>query len=88
MQTITKSKVTDLLMLEMLNRKRHFEQMTEQFHRKHGIAFREFEQRVQNSVSENFEDWDDYLEWKAGHEFLADTLTAITDIRNGDFKVV
>jgi hypothetical protein len=88
MQTITKNQVSSYLMLEMLNRKRNFEQLIENFQVKHGVTFKEFEQRMHNSTTENFSDWDDYLEWKAGHEFLADTLTAIADIRNGDFKVV
>ncbi|MFQ6056657.1 MAG: hypothetical protein ACE5J3_11825 [Methanosarcinales archaeon] len=40
------------------------------FSDKYNTTFKEFEKKIENSIEENFEEWDDYIEWKAYAEAL------------------
>lgn len=35
------------------------------FKQLYNCTFKEFEQSIQNATEESFEEWDDYIEWKA-----------------------
>jgi hypothetical protein len=35
------------------------------FEKKYGITFEDFEKQIESSDKEEFEKWDDYIEWKA-----------------------
>ena len=54
------------------------------FERKHGCGLRAFEERLKQ-LPEDFERWDDYIEWKAYADSLKDLelrLKKIEDARN------
>jgi len=88
MQTIAKSQVSNWLLLESFNKKRHFEEQINLFSKKYQITFEQFEKQVNSSEKENDEHWDDYIDWKAYTEFLSSTLKSIEDIKHGNFKVI
>lgn len=35
------------------------------FEKKYGVLFEDFENQIKTAVKEDFEKWDDYIEWKA-----------------------
>ena len=35
------------------------------FEKKYRITFEDFEKQIESAVKEDFEKWDDYIEWKA-----------------------
>lgn len=51
------------------------------FEKKYGLTFHEFEKQV-SKESEDFEKWDDYIEWKAYHKKLNDLIKTLDDINN------
>jgi hypothetical protein len=57
------------------------------FTSKHDCTFLEFENKIQKSSKENFEDWDDYLEWKAYNNFFNELKIQKQDLENGNIKV-
>ena len=42
------------------------------FERKYQINFSQFKDLVENAEEENFEMWDDFIEWEATEGFLGD----------------
>lgn len=46
-----------------------------EFQDKYSCLFADFEQRLKSHSEENFEDWDNYMEWKANFN-AAKTSTA------------
>jgi len=51
------------------------------FEKKYGLTFHEFEKQV-NEEPEDFERWDDYIEWKAYQKKLIDLNKNLDDINN------
>ena len=43
----------------------YYESRMRPFERKYGTSFEEFKSRVEKAPQENFEEWDDLLEWEA-----------------------
>lgn len=56
------------------------------FKSKYKITFEEFERDLKNS-NENFDKWDDYMEWKAFHKKYQILSSQKSDIENGNYKV-
>ena len=48
-----------------LSKMKEFESSMQEFETKYGIVFEDFEQQIKSSEIEDFEKWDDYIEWKA-----------------------
>ena len=88
MQTITKSKVSNLLLIEYLNKKRYYEEQIKVFENKYKTSFTDFEIKVNEQETESEESWDDYIDWKAHNDFLKDTLMTIENFKYGNFKVI
>ncbi|MCX6147039.1 MAG: hypothetical protein NTW25_07275 [Candidatus Kapabacteria bacterium] len=44
---------------------RDIKEKIEEFKNKYSLNFDEYEILISNSKKENFEKWDDYIEWKA-----------------------
>jgi hypothetical protein len=51
------------------------------FENKYGCSFEEFEKRLKEG-EENFEEWDDYIEWKAYVESLRDLELRLREIND------
>lgn len=54
---------------------------------KYNLSFEEFEDKIQNLEEENFEYWDDYIEWKAYTKSFKELIKEKEYIKNGDFKL-
>jgi hypothetical protein len=86
--TITKSQVSNVLLLEYLNKKRYYGEQINALEKKYRLNFGEFEKAINEQEVEDEQKWDDYIDWKAYTEFLSTTLKTIDDIKYGNFKVV
>ncbi|WP_297535967.1 hypothetical protein [Thermococcus sp.] len=51
------------------------------FEEKYGMTLEEFERKLKNS-EESFEEWDDYIEWKAYLKKLKELESRLKDIEN------
>ena len=51
------------------------------FEKKYGCSISEFRKRMEEP-NENFEDWDDYIEWKANFEVLKDLENKLIELDN------
>jgi hypothetical protein len=48
-----------------LSKMKEYESAMQEFEKKYGLDFEHFEQQIKTSAKEDFEKWDDYIEWKA-----------------------
>lgn len=86
MWTVSKKEVADLLKLDVLSRLREARERTALFEQTYEQSFEDFEQTVLRE-EEDFERWDDYIEWKAYREVQQDLEQKIEALRRGDFEV-
>lgn len=52
------------------------------FERKYRFSFEEFQEKMRGEREENFEVWDDYIEWKAYANSLSELETKRKEIEN------
>jgi len=52
------------------------------FEKRYGCTFEEFEKDTQSKEKENFNAWDDYVEWKAYMKTLEELEAKIREIEN------
>ena len=64
MFTATKETIRNMFFANLFYEIHKTEEAISLFNKKYGKIFEEFEKEIKNS-KENFEAWDDYLEWKA-----------------------
>jgi hypothetical protein len=86
MLTITKRQAAESLLLELLSEKHHIADKILFFERKYQTEFETFEKRV-TERDEDFQIWDDYMEWKAYKNMFTDVLKKIDSIKNEDFAI-
>jgi hypothetical protein len=87
MLIIEKSEVANWLLLSYKSEHKKVADRLELFERKYSQSFSDFEVDIRNSERENFEKWDDYIEWKAYQKSLINLKNNIREIENGHFKV-
>lgn len=58
-----------------------------EFQDKYDCLFIDFEKKLKNASKESFEDWDNYMEWKANFNVAKDLNRKIKDIENGLFEL-
>ncbi len=56
------------------------------FENKYKKSFQEFEIEVK-TTKENFENWDDYMEWKAYKKTYNSLLNTRKEIQNGNYQI-
>jgi len=57
------------------------------FAKKYAMAFEQFEKDVKGSEQEDFEKWDDYMEWKGYENVLKNLSKEKRELKVGDYKV-
>lgn len=87
MLIIEKSEVANWLLLLYKSEHKKIEEKLELFEKKYNQNFSDFEMNIGKSEQENFEKWDDYIEWKAFQKSLVNLNNNIREIENGHFKV-
>ncbi len=86
MLTISREQVQNIMRLELLTQQREIVEQIAAFEKKYGCTFAEFGRRV-NAESENFEHWDDYMEWKAAMKVQAELAQNLTELQYGNFSI-
>ena len=75
------------MLLSHLAEKKQLHEKIQLFEKKYRLQFKEFEKRVNASEIENFQEWDDLIEWQAYNDNFIHISQKIDDIRSGNFKV-
>ncbi len=57
------------------------------FKKKYKTDFEGFEKKVKGYKKENFEKWDDYIEWKGLNKYYRELLTKKKDLASGNIKI-
>ncbi|MEN8119923.1 MAG: hypothetical protein ABFS35_06235 [Bacteroidota bacterium] len=87
MLTINKNKVAEWMLLSYLSEQKYFQDKLMFFKKKYDTVFEKFEKEINDSSTEDFEKWDDYIEWKAYNNFYHEVTKTIENVRLGNFKV-
>ncbi len=48
-----------------LSKMKEYESAMREFEKKYALVFEEFDQQIKTTTEEDFEKWDDFIEWKA-----------------------
>lgn len=86
MITISKSNISEWLLLDTYSEMHIAKDKLRFFQKKYSTSFSEFEKKI-NTERENFEHYDDYIEWKAYTHIMQSVEKKIYDIRNGNVKI-
>ncbi len=86
MITVQKSHISMLLLADFYCEKHKTEEKLKFFRKKYNTNFHSFEQYVHES-DENFQSYDDYMEWKAYENHLLDINRKIVELKSGHFQV-
>ena len=87
MISISKDNVKKLYETELTFELNQVKDKIELYSKKYDSSFEQFEKKVNSSDKENFEEWDDYMEWNAFQKSYQDLLQKKSDLENDNFKV-
>lgn len=86
MVAITKEKVQQVQYYELLFQMHILKSKLELFANKYKQTLLEFENQINSSDTENFELWDDMMEWKAYQKSYEEILSQKSDLENGNIE--
>jgi hypothetical protein len=78
---VKKEAVINVLRLELISEIQALKKSLELYEIKYGKSLKEFEKEVLEG-KEDFEKWDDYMEWKAYENTCKDRLSHLKDLKN------
>ncbi len=85
---VKKEEVINVLRLDLISEIQALKKSLELYEKKYGKSLKEFEKEVLEG-EENFEKWDDYMEWKAYENTCKDRLSQLKDLKNAkNIKVI
>ncbi|MBI2270962.1 MAG: hypothetical protein HYU69_11515 [Bacteroidetes bacterium] len=87
MRIIKKTEIKNSLLLESLAQLNNVKDKLNFYKAKYASEFKIFEKKVKKSSKEDFEYWDDYIEWKAYVNVFNELSDKIKDIERGNFRV-
>lgn len=87
MVTISKQQMAEWILLDYLAKTHSLKEKMSFYLKKYNTTFEEFEMQVKSNSKEDFEKWDDYIEWKAFHNFYTSYLKQIEEVKNGNFQL-
>jgi hypothetical protein len=87
MLTVNKQDVSNLLLLEYLSSRHVAKEKLRLFEHKYHTDLVAFSAKIQSDQEEDFQAWDDYIEWKAYVKLSAEIDKKIAEIRHGHFEV-
>ena len=86
MYIIEKKGIIDHCLMDLYSQRHDAEAKLSFFVQKYGCSFDAFEKQ-QSAEKEVFEQWDDYLEWKACEKNIKSIQQDIEDIKSEHFKI-
>ena len=87
MQVIDRQTVAEKLIGENLSELHRVRERIRIYEKKYGMKLEQFRERIEQE-EENFEHFDDYIDWKAAETWRDEIETRIEELRNGAFRVV
>jgi hypothetical protein len=87
MVRIDKQHIGNLLLVELLSEKNRYLNSIRHYEKKYNASVSDFEEALAKSKKEDFEAWDDLVDWQANQSLLLKTEAQIEDIRNGNIEV-
>ncbi|MFQ5637288.1 MAG: hypothetical protein ACE5IR_04765 [bacterium] len=87
MTTINLETVRDLYYANLIYEIHKSKEKTKFFEQKYSSSFNEFERKIKNATKEEFEKWDDYMEWKTYENLLNKFNKEKKDLEVGDYKI-
>ena len=83
MITIQKQNVANWIMAEYLATSHAVNEKIRLYERKYGQTWDEFSQSI-GQASEDFDRWDDYIEWKAYEKMAQELAHKINEVKHGN----
>jgi len=80
--SVTKKEVVEFKKLEIISQIASVKSKIELFESKYGCKFEDFEKKLKEKQDEDFEEWDDYIEWKAYVRALEELKEKLREIEN------
>ena len=77
MPTLSKQQVSNWVLLDYTAQKQLLQDKINFLEKKHKTDFNSFEKNINQATTDNFEIWDDYIDWKAYNQLLIKLLTKI-----------
>ncbi len=77
--------IKNFLKADLLYKLHKLEEEIKLFEKKYNKSFTDFEKEVKEK--ENFQKWEDYLEWKSAIKELEYIKKQITELESGDIKL-
>ncbi|MHA1276655.1 MAG: hypothetical protein ACTSRC_13045 [Candidatus Helarchaeota archaeon] len=85
---ISKDEIKEYEKLKILSQLTLLKEKVLLFERRYGASLEEFKKNMPDR-QENFEEWDDYIEWKSTIEAIKDLKLKLAEIKNAkDIQVV
>lgn len=87
MVTVDKRHISDLMLIEAYAEKHKAEEKLSLYQKKYNMELHELENRIKTSAKEDFDAFDDYMEWKAYRNHLAATNAKIKELRSENIQL-
>ena len=87
MLVIDKNRVADWMLLSHLAEQRQLHEKIILYEKKYKQTFIEFKSKTNQKEDEDFQEWDDLIEWQAYTDFYINITKTINDIKSGNFQV-
>ncbi len=87
MTVISKEKVKDMYYANLMYEYHRATEKIRLFEKKYGVSFDKFEKDIKSSKKEDFEKWDDYMEWKGYEKVLQRLNKEKRELEVGNYKV-
>ena len=86
MVVFNKKNIGDVLLIEAYGELYQIREKLRFFQGKYQKNFKTFSKLIETE-DENFEQYDDYIEWKAYDKLYEETVQKIEDLKSGNFQV-
>ncbi len=80
--SVTKKEVIEFKKLEVISQIASIKSKIDLLESKYGCKFEDFERKLKEKQDEVFEEWDDYIEWKAYVKTLKELKEKLEEIEN------
>jgi hypothetical protein len=87
MTTIHKQTILELYYINILYEIHKVDEKLKLLKSKYKITLKQFEKKIKTGRKENFDHWDDYMEWKAYDKSQKELIRKKNDILNGNYKI-
>lgn len=87
MITVQKQSVINLLMVEYMADFHAVNDKLRFLERKYNQTWDVFSQEVESASEEDFEQWDDYIEWKAYVRAANNLAIKMDEVKHGNFEI-